>query len=267
MFEWLGTLGKNFGVHKAVDFAVNWLQSDSGKKVAEQQVTGFLGLSKVDEGIMAHLMSKLRQFYPGEYAAVSDFLNTLTDAERSRIREILGMIQVLPPMTRKIRIPVFGSDGKQVIEGGKPKWEENVVSPTVEFTREDPRLIILVQLGRCIQSAPDQATGITMGKQMLVVTGMLLDKTVLQRIHSALTESREKLTKTICAAFGAQDSAQLLVIINDKVGEWEQELEHKRRLGFLGWLLNKKPYTLFYLILGICAVIWLAGILATTKPF
>ena len=267
MFEWLGALGKNFGAHKAVDFAVNWLQSDSGKKVAEQQVTGFLGLSKVDEGIMAHLMSKLRQFYPGEHVAVSNFLNTLTDAERARIREILGMIQVLPPMTRKIRLPVLGSDGKQVIEGGRPKWEENIVSPTVEFTREDPRLIILVQLGRCIQSAPDQATGITMGKQMLVVTGMLLDKTVLQRIHSALTESREGLTKAICAALGAQDSAQLLVIINDKIKGWKQDLGHKRRLGFLGWLLNKKPYTLVYFILAICTIIGFIEILVTTKPF
>ncbi len=267
MFEWLGALGKNFGAHKAVDFAVNWLQSDSGKKVAEQQVTGFLGLSKVDEGIMAHLMSKLRQFYPGEHVAVSDFLNTLTDAERARIREILGMIQVLPPMTRKIRVPVLGPDGKQVIEGGRPKWEENIVSPTVEFTRDDPRVIILVQLGRCIQSAPDQATGIAMGKQMLVVTGMLLDKTVLQRINGALTESREGLKKAICAAFGAQNYVQLLAIIDDKVKGWERKLEHKRRLGFLGWLLNKKPYALIYLILGICAIIWLVEILATTTPF
>lgn len=267
MFEWLGALGKNFGAHKAVDFAVNWLQSDSGKKVAEQQVTGFLGLSKVDEGIMAHLMSKLRQFYPGEHVAVSNFLNTLTDAERARIREILGMIQVLPPMTRKIRLPVLGSDGKQVIEGGRPKWEENIVSPTVEFTREDPRLIILVQLGRCIQGAPDQATGITMGKQMLVVTGMLLDKTVLQRIHSALTESREGLTKAICAAFDAEDYAGLLTIIDNKVGEWERELEHKRRLGFWRWFPVDKPATMIMYLLAITGILWCIQILMTTKPF
>lgn len=267
MFEWLGALGKNFGAHKAVDFAVNWLQSDSGKKVTEQQVTGFLGLSKVDEGIMAHLMSKLRQFYPGEHVAVSDFLNTLTDAERARIREILGMIQVLPPMTRKIQLPVLGPDGKQVIEGGRPKYEESIVSPTVEFTRDDPRVIILVQLGRCIQSAPDQATGIAMGKQMLVTTGMLLDKTVLQRIKGALTESKDDLIKAVCAAFGAQDYAQLLVIINDKTGEWERDLEHKRRLGFWRWFPVKKPATLIMFLLAIVSIIWFIWILATTKPF
>jgi hypothetical protein len=106
-----------------------------------------------------------------------------------------------------------------------------------------------------------------MGKQMLVVTGMLLDKTVLQRIHSALTESREGLTKAICAALGAQDSAQLLVIIDDKIKGWKQDLEHKRRLGFLGWLLNKKPYTLVYFILAICTIIGFIEILVTTKPF
>ncbi len=266
MFEWLGALGKNFGAHKAVDFAVNWLQSDSGKKVAEQQVTGFLGLSKVDESIMAHLMSTLQQFYPKEYVAVRDFLAALKDSERARVREILGMIQVLPPVTQRIPTPVLGADGKQITEGGKPKFTESVFAPTVEFTREDPRIIILVQLGRCIQSAGSAAQGIEIGKRMLVVTGMLLDKTVLERIGGALSMSKERFMAGVYSAFGAQDYTHLVQIIETRTQQWERDLEHKQRLGLWGWFPTDKPATMIVYTLIIAAIIYMAVTLATLPP-
>ena len=268
MFGWLGALGKGYGAQKAFDAALDFLKSDDGRKIAAQQMTGWFGLSYVDEAIMTHLMSVLRMSKPGEHTHVQEFLNTLTDSERAKVRQILGKIMVPPPRAQSIAVLVFHPDGKPVLEGGKQKTElRSIPGPTIEFTPQDPRVIILVQLGRCIRSARNQKEKVTMGKQMLTATGNLLDKTVLQRIRGALTGSKDDLTKAIYVAFGAKDFADLWVSFEKRIERWERELEHKRRLGVWRWLPTDKPATMIVYLLAIVAIIWFIWILATTKPF
>lgn len=261
MLEWIGALGKNLGASKAVDFALKWLESDGGKRVLEQQVTGFMGLSKVDEGIMIRLLSSLQQYYPGEHRVVQGFLSNLTDQQRAKVRETLGIMRV--GQSQRINIPVMGADGKQVIKDGRPQFTETLLPSGIEFTRDDPRITFLVQLGRCIRTAPTPQEGTRLGMQMLIVTGIIMEKTMVQKVGGAISTTKERFVASVCSAFGAQDYTHLLSILQDHTDKLEEEREHKERFGFWASLPSK---TLVWYLIGLAAIVYMVTTIAKLPP-
>ncbi len=266
----LGWIKSAFGAGEAIKFAGDLL-----KDGAKQQVTGWLGFSLDDEAIMISIMNVLE----GDIRdAVEAFLIHIGD-RRNRFRQVLGKMQLPTPGSVKENVLVLGPDGQPLLEKGNRVFKEKVTTdPSVAYTDRDPRVLLLKRLGECILQKGIRDNGFTDGfkdgEVMLLVTGALLEKShwqIAKQVFSGLKQGGQEGTAAakaaIFKAFAVQDYAGLVKKAGTKASQLERELEHKRRLGFLGWLLNKRPYTLIYFILAICAIIWLIEILATTTPF
>jgi len=266
----LGWIKSAFGAGEAIKFAGDLL-----KDGAKQQFTGWLGFSLDDEAIMISIMNTLE----GDIRdAVEAFLLHIGD-RRNRFRQVLGKMQLPSPGSTKEMVPMLGPDGQPLMEAGKIVFKEKVTTdPPVAYTDRDPRVLLLKRLGTCVLQKGTRengfAEGFEDGEVMLLVTGALMEKShwqIAKQVFSGLKRGGQEGTAAAKAALfkalGVKTLNELAEKSGAKVAEWERELEHKRRLGFLGWLLNKKPYALIYLILGICAIIWLVEILATTTPF
>lgn len=266
----LGWIKSAFGAGEAIKFA-----GDLFKDGAKQQVTGWLGFSLDDEAIMISIMNVLA----GDIRdAVEAFLIHIGD-RRNRFRQVLGKMQLPTPGSTREMVAVLGPDGQPLMEKGGYVFREKVTTdPSVAYTDRDPRVLLLKRLGECIlqKGIRDNgfADGFEDGEVMLLVTGALMEKShwkiakdIFSRLKQGGQEGTAAAKAAIFKAFGVQDYAELVKKAGTKTSQWEHKLEHKRRLGFLGWLLNKKPYTLIYFILGICTIICLVEALATTKPF
>jgi len=266
----LGWIKSAFGAGEAIKFAGDLL-----KDGAKQQVTGWLGFSLDDEAIMISIMNALE----GDILdAVEAFLIHIGD-RRNRFRQVLGKMQLPAPGSTKEMVLVLGPDGQPLMEKGKYVFKEKVTAdPSVAYTDRDPRVLLLKRLGECILQKGTRDNGFVDGfedgEAMLLVTGALMEKShwqIAKEVFSGLKQGGQEGTAAAKAAFlkalGVENYDQLVEKTSIQVAEWERELEHKRRLGFLGWLLNKRPYTLIFLIVAICTIVWLVEVLVTTKPF
>ncbi len=266
----LGWIKSAFGAGEAIKFAGDLL-----KDGAKQQFTGWLGFSLDDEAIMISLMNTLE----GDIRdAVEAFLIHIGD-RRNRFRQVLGKMQLPSPGSTKEMVAMLGPDGQPLMEAKKIVFKEKVTTdPPVAYTDRDPRVLLLKRLGECILRQGKRESGFvdgfTDGETMLLVTGALLEKShwqtardVFSKLKQGGQEGTDATKAALFKALGVKNYDQLVKKTSVKAAQWEQELGRKRRLGFLGWLLNKRPYTLIYFILAICAIIGCIEILATTKPF
>lgn len=266
----LGWLKSAFGAGEAIKFAGDLL-----KDGAKQQVTGWLGFSLDDEAIMTSIMNALEG---DTHDAVEAFLIHIGN-RRNRFRQVLGTMQLPTPRSTKEMVAVLGPNGQPLVEKGVHVLKEKVtMDPSAAYTDYDPRVLLLKKLGECILQKGRRNNGFVDGFEdgevMLLVTGAIMEKSyweIAKGVFSSLKKGGREGVDTaktaVFEALGVKDYTELAKKAGTKVSEWEHELEHKRQLGFLGWLLNKKPYTLIYFILGICTIICLVEALATTKPF
>jgi hypothetical protein len=258
MFDWIS---KAFGAGKALEFAGSLL-----KDGAQQQVTGWLGFSLDDEAIMMTLMNVL----DGEtHDAVEAFLMHI-GGQKNRLRQVLGKMQLPVPGSKKGMVPVLDPSGQPLMQQGQYVLEEKVtVDSSVTYTDKDPRVQLLNKLGACILRKGTRSNGFKNGfkdgENMLLVSGAILEKsrweqaeTVLRELSASGKRGFSDAQQAILKSLGVRDYAGFLRKFDAVVSEWERDLKHKRRLGFLGWFPTDKPATMIAYTVIIAAIIYMA---------
>lgn len=251
MWQWLN---KAFSAGKALEFAGSLL-----KDGAQQQMTGWLGLSLTDEAIMSQLMDCLTG---DTRKAVEAFLIHIGD-QKNRFRQVLGKIQIPSSKTTKKWVVILDPDGKPVLDKDKnPILKEEITAdPSVAFNDQDPRVCLLKKLGECILDKGTQENGFREGfpdaESMLLVTGAILEKSHWKRVWEIYEKGKEHGVRLFFEVYGVKDHSALIQMLSEKADEQEKRLARKRKLGFLGrWILG-------------CAlifIVWLVWILITAKP-
>lgn len=232
-----------FGFNDAAKWAVEMIASSGGKEILKQQVTGFLGIGFADEVIMIRLIDALKGVQPAWcQKVVVDFIDTLSPYQKTRLRHVLGTMLVPPPTKVKEMIAVLGPDGQPLQEKGKFVLKEKIVETSVEYTDKDPRVLFLKHLAETISNLPTKRSQKD-AKQVLLVTGAILDKAIIERlttfsgeIGEKIVGSKDALRDALFASYGVQSYDELTAKLEAENVTAERKLQTRKNQFWMEWL-------------------------------
>lgn len=261
-----------FGFNEAAKWAVEILASAGGKDLLKQQVTGFFGMSYDDEVIMLRLIDALKGIKPTwQHAVVVDFIDKLSPYQKTRLRHVLGTMLVPAPTKSKEMVAVLGPDGQPLQEKGKILLKEKVTETSVEYTDKDPRVLFLKHLAETLGKVPTDASRKS-AKQVLLVTGAILDKAIIERlialggeIADKLVVSKDAVRDALFAAYGAHSYDELTVKLETANATAERKLQVRKNQFWMEWLwpAEKFGWTLFVTIGGMTGLGLILSFFAT----
>lgn len=248
-----------FGLNEAAKWAFEILAASGGKDLLKQQATGFLGMSYDDEVIMIRLIDALKGIKPAwQHTVMVNFIDELSPYQKTRLRHVLGTMLVPAPTKTKEMVAVLGPDGQPLQEKGKILLKEKVVETSVEYTDKDPRVLFLKHLAETLGKTPNDETRAA-AKQVLLVTGAILDKAIIERLIALggkaidkLVVSKDAVRNALFAAYGVASYAEFTAKLEGENEAAERKLQVRKNQFWMEWLwpVEKIGWTLFVTVGG-----------------
>lgn len=249
-----------FGFDDAARWAVEMIASSGGKEILKQQMTGFFGFGFADEVIMTRLINALKNSHStwGQKVVV-EFIDTLSPHQKTRLRHVLGSMLVPAPTKVKEMVAVIGPNGQPVQEKGNVRLAEKITETLVEYTDKDPRVLFLKHIAETLSETPTDATKAA-AKQILLVTGAILDQAIIERIIAfgkkfadGIGANKDAIRDALFTKYGVSSYAELTTKLEVENTEAERKLKVRKNQFWMEWLWpsNGFGWTLFVTLGGL----------------